>query len=158
MASAVMTPEVEAVLKSAAQIAMSWNHHWVGTEHLLLALIGARAPSSVITASLTYEATEAAVKEATPPLPEREVDWGGVVQTPRVRNILGIAEGWALAATWPDQATIDLTSLASPCSVKGRASLHRFSSGPAPTFQRLSARWRWRAVAARSAPARAAAV
>ncbi|HSH60800.1 MAG TPA: Clp protease N-terminal domain-containing protein [Acidimicrobiales bacterium] len=112
MASAVMTPEVDAVLKSAAQIAMSWNHHWVGTEHLLLALIGARAPSGLMTASLTYEATEAAVKKATPPLPEREVEWGGVVQTPRVRNILGIAEGWALAATWPDQATIDLTSFA----------------------------------------------
>ncbi len=85
------------------------------TEHVLVACAKAERDGHIVprlaAAGLTFEAAEAAVKRAVPPNAEREVPWGGVVHTPRLQKIMGIAEGWCLAGTWPGPATVDLPRL-----------------------------------------------
>jgi ATP-dependent Clp protease ATP-binding subunit ClpC len=115
MSQMILAEDAQGVLTAAARIADSWNHHWIGTEHLLLACAEAerdgRAVPRLAAAGLTFEVVDAGVRRSVPPKPERDVTWGGVVQTPRVQAIMGIAQGWSLAGTWPATARVDLLTL-----------------------------------------------
>ena len=105
MPKPVLAGDVEQLLRSAAELAVSWNHHHLGTEHLLLARLEAERDGDVApvvtSAAGTMAGVETTVRVAVPPNEERQVAWEGVVWTPRVQRILGIAEGWALADAWP---------------------------------------------------------
>ena len=123
MLRAEMADDARYVLDAAARLAVSWNHHWVGTEHVLVACLEAEreglAPATLTAAGLSYEAVEAAVKDAVAPTAEREVPWGGAVYTPRLQKILGIAEGWALSESWPTKATIRFSTMVFALLVEG---------------------------------------
>lgn len=100
-----MTTGHNDLLKAAAKVAAGWNHHWVGTEHILVAYLEAERKDEVnpflTDAGLKFDAAETYVKEAVPPRDEREEGKDGVIHTPRVARICGFAEGWA-AASWGD--------------------------------------------------------
>lgn len=105
-----MTMGRDELLVAAARVADGWNHHWLGTEHLLVAYLEAERQAEVRPflgdARLDADAAEAQVKEAVPPRPQREEGKDGVLHTPRVATICGFAHGWAAANSWPDLPTV----------------------------------------------------
>lgn len=106
---------VDAVRRRAAHRAEAWRHHWLGTEHLLLGFLDAegedRAAPLLLAAGLSIKVAEAAVLALVPPRLEREPAWDGVLDTPRVQRICGVAEGWARADRWPAPAEVGLDHL-----------------------------------------------
>jgi ATP-dependent Clp protease ATP-binding subunit ClpC len=87
------SPASRRVLRAAEQAARNHNHYYVGVEHLCLALLGERDP-----------AVEARLRERGIEPAELDADlrrvlgtgedrmWDGILVTPRVRTIVGIAE------------------------------------------------------------------
>ena len=104
-----MTIGSNELLDEAAKVADGWNHHWLGSEHLLVAYLEAERQAKVrpflTDAKLDPATAEAYVTDAVPPQAERE-DGKGVVRTPRVDTISGFAHGWAAANSWPDAPTV----------------------------------------------------
>ena len=100
-----MTTGHNELLKAAAEVAAHWNHHWLGTEHILVAYLEAERKDEVkpflTEAGLKFDAAETNVREAVPPRDEREEGTDGVIHTPRVARICGFAQGWAAASAWP---------------------------------------------------------
>jgi len=98
------------LLKAAGRVAADWNHHWLGTEHVLVAYLEAERADEVkpflTDAGLKFDAAETNVKEAVPPRDEREEGKDGLIHTPRVARICGFAQGWAAASAWPDPPTV----------------------------------------------------
>lgn len=106
-----MTMGSDELVQAAHRVAMEWNHHWLGTEHLLVAYVEAEREAKVkpflTDAGLKFDAAAANVREAVPPTNEREADvQDGTVHTPRVARVLGFAHGWAAAASWPDKPEV----------------------------------------------------
>jgi ATP-dependent Clp protease ATP-binding subunit ClpC len=105
-----MTMGSDELLEAAGRVATEWNHHWLGTEHLLVAYIAAEREAKVkpflTDAGLKFDAAEANVREAVAPRDEREEGKAGYVTTPRIEKIRGFAHGWAYAASWPDKPTV----------------------------------------------------
>lgn len=105
-----MTTGRNELLKAAAKVAADWNHHWLGTEHILVAYLEAERKDEVkpflTDAGLKFDAAETNVREAVPPRDEREEGKDGVIDTPRVARICGFAQGWAAASAWPDPPTV----------------------------------------------------
>lgn len=104
-----MTLRSDELLEAAAKVADGWNHHWLGTEHLLVAYLDAERQAKVrpflADAKLSIDAAEAFVREAVPPRDERE-EGRDVVSTPRIDTLSGFAHGWAAANSWPDSPTV----------------------------------------------------
>ena len=105
-----MTMGSDELLEAAGKVATEWNHHWLGTEHLLVAYLEAERQAKVkpflTDAGLKFDAAEANVRESVPPRDEREEGKDGYVTTPRIETIRGFAHGWAAAASWPDKPTV----------------------------------------------------
>ncbi len=105
-----MTMGRDELLKAAARVAADWNHHWLGTEHVLVAYLEAERANEVkpflTDAGLRFDAAETNVKEAVPPRDEREEGNSGLIHTPRIARICGFAQGWAAASAWPDPPTV----------------------------------------------------
>ena len=105
-----MTMGRDELLEGARQVALAWNHHWLGTEHLLVAYLEAERQAKVkpflTDAGLKFDAAEAFVKESVHPASEREEGKEETSQTPRVQGICGFARGWVAAASWPDPPTV----------------------------------------------------
>ena len=106
-----MTMGCDELLEAARQVALAWNHHWLGTEHLLVAYLEAERQDKVkpflTDAGLKHDAAVAGIQEAVPPASEPEQGKAGTIHTPRVHGICGFARGWAAAASWPDPPTVN---------------------------------------------------
>ena len=100
----------EELLEAAGNVATEWNHHWLGTEHLLVAYLEAERQAKVkpflTDAGLKFDAAEANVRESAPRRDEREAGHDGYVTTPRIEKIRGFAHGWAFAVSWPDAPVV----------------------------------------------------
>lgn len=105
-----MTLGRDELLEAAAKVADGWNHHWLGSEHLLVAYLEAERQAKVrpflADAKLSIDAAESFVREAVPPRDEREEGRDGVVSTSRIDTLSGFAHGWAAANSWPDRPTV----------------------------------------------------
>lgn len=105
-----MTMGRDELLQAAHRVAMEWNHHRLGTEHLLVAYLEAEREAKVkpflTDAGLKFDAAAANVREAAPAASERQAGADEAAQTPRVTKVLGFAHGWAAAAAWPDKPEV----------------------------------------------------
>jgi ATP-dependent Clp protease ATP-binding subunit ClpC len=106
-----MTMRSEELLEAAGKVATEWNHHWLGTEHVLVAYLEAERQAKVkpflTDAGLKFDAAEANVRESVPPRDEREAGaHDGYVSTPRIQKIRGFAHGVAFVAAWPDTPAV----------------------------------------------------
>ena len=98
------------VMVGAGEAARRHRHGWVGTEHLLLALLATEGLTDVVAAAadigIRKAAAEAAVAKAMPP-GEKDVI-GNVPYTPRSYKTMGLAKGLAVAE---DSATVEARHL-----------------------------------------------
>jgi ATP-dependent Clp protease ATP-binding subunit ClpA len=76
------------VLMLAEEEARLMRHDWIGTEHLLIALVRYGMSRHLHQLGVTLELARAAVFKAVPP---KEVDVTAITVTPRVRTLLGKA-------------------------------------------------------------------
>ena len=87
-------PSAERVLSFAHDVAKTLGHDWVGTEHVLLALMSVDSPASRVlgTLGVTYDKALASVTTA---VPRRDATPAELTVTPRVQALIGYAKGYA---------------------------------------------------------------
>jgi DNA-binding transcriptional MerR regulator len=84
------------IVNLAAAEAKRYKHNYVGTEHLLLALVGARDPA-IRRLFAAHHVVPARIRSGFKRVaPAGKGDPSGVALTPRVMRIIGLAEGLAL--------------------------------------------------------------
>jgi ATP-dependent Clp protease ATP-binding subunit ClpA len=90
---AKFSPASGRILRAAEQSCRNHNHYYIGVEHLLAALL--QEPDEAVTERLSREGIDAAevhaeVRRALGTGEDRT--WEGILVTPRVRNVVAIAE------------------------------------------------------------------
>ncbi|MBC5809990.1 MAG: hypothetical protein GIW95_03925 [Candidatus Eremiobacteraeota bacterium] len=90
------SPAAKHVLRLAEQECRNFNHFYLGADHLLLALCEERDAAVMdyfVERRIALEPTIAALRQALGTGEDRA--WDGILGTPRVRTIVGLAEAFA---------------------------------------------------------------